>query len=91
VQVRAELGEAGYSCWEQPPAEVVRELIADAEKADALEQQYLRERESSRRMADLACRALAVAHAVAHDGAIDACRHCATDWAQLRAADKVAI
>jgi hypothetical protein len=24
VQVRAELGEAGFSCWAQPPAEVVR-------------------------------------------------------------------
>jgi hypothetical protein len=42
-------------------------------------------------MADIAGRALAVAHAVAHDGAIDACPHCATDWAQLRTVDKVAI
>jgi hypothetical protein len=91
VQVRAELGEAGYSCWAQPPAEVVRELIADAEQADALEQWSLREQRRSERMADVARRALTSAHAAAHDGAIGACPRCATDWAQLLEADKVAI
>ena len=85
AQVRAELGEGGYSCWAQAPAEVVREFIAHAEEADALEQRYLRERRRSQRMADIAPRALASAHAVGHDGAIDACPHCASDWAQLPA------
>jgi hypothetical protein len=91
AQVREELREAGYACWTQSPAEAVRELIADADEADALEQRYLRERRRSQQMADMARRALASAHAVAHDGTIDACPHCATDWAQLPACDKVAL
>jgi hypothetical protein len=91
VQFRAELGEAGYPCWMQPPAEVVRELIADVERADALEKRYLRERRLSQQMADIARRALTRAHAVAHAGAIDACPHCASDWAQLPARVQIAF
>jgi hypothetical protein len=91
LQVREELREAGYSCWTQPPTEMMREPIADTQEADALEQRFLRERRRSLRMADIARRALVSAHAVAHEGAINACPHCATEWAQLPACDKVAV
>ena len=70
---------------------MVRELIADADEADALEQRYLCERRRSQQMADMARRARASAHAVAHDGTNDACSHCATDWAQLPTCDEVAV
>jgi hypothetical protein len=42
-------------------------------------------------MADISRRALAGSHAVAHEGGIDACPHCATEWAQLAAGDEAAI
>jgi hypothetical protein len=72
AQVRAELGEAGSSCWTQPPTEVVRELIADDEEADVLGHPFLRERRRNQRLTAIARRALASAHAVADDGTIDA-------------------
>jgi hypothetical protein len=88
---RSELAEAGYPCRVQSHGQTVRELIADAEEADALEQRYLREHEHNPRLADIARRALTRAHAVAHDGTIDACPHCATDRAQLPAPDSVPL